>query len=700
MSAIGNPQSGSARISVDVGGTFTDLVLMTDAGKAYFLKISSTPAAPERAVVAGLAAIIARAGLSPDAIGEVLHGTTVGSNTLLQKTGARCGLITTVGFRDVLEIGRIRTPGMFDLSWRKPEPLVPRRWRREVRERIAADGSILVPLDPAEVVEAGHLLAAAGVTSVAICFLNSYVNPAHEEIAATALADAFPEIAVTASVAVLPSMGEYERCSTAAVNAYVLPALRGYTARLEDALRDMGVHAPLLIGNSNGGLSTAAVARSKPVFFVSSGRSAGAVGAARLGAAIGAPDLIAFDMGGTTASATLVRDGEVSRTHEYEFRDGISTPSRFIKAGGYLMRVPTVDVAEVGSGAGSIAWLDEGGLMRVGPRSAGALPGPACYRLGGTQPTVTDANVALGLLPVSLGGGELMLDPDAARQALTDLAGPLGLSVDATAQGIRDIANANMARAIRAVTVERGLDPRDFSLLAFGGSGPVHACDVAASLGMRRVLFPNAPGVFTAAGMLAGRLEHGFLRPLAGSLDLIDLERLDAIRHAMENEAAEAFARDGYAGAALEHLFTLDMRYQGQEASLSVPLSAQPAKAALRESFLDMYRATYGYVSADQIESVAIRLSSLLASGHVLDFAAMRDAGDGRPATHGVRRAYFGTSIGWVDTPVISRAAFCTAATGPLILESADSTIVLPPGARAEPDTVGNIVATLEETGR
>ena len=495
-------------------------------------------------------------------------------------------------------------------------------------------------------------------------------------------------------------MGEYERCSTTAVNAYVLPALRGYTARLEEALREMGVTAPLLIGNSNGGLSTAAVARSRPVFFVSSGRSAGAVGAARLGAAIGARDLIAFDMGGTTASATLIRDGEVSRTHEYEFRDGISTPSRFIKAGGYLMRVPSVDVAEVGSGAGSIAWLDEGGLLRVGPRSAGALPGPACYCLGGTQPTVTDANVALGLLPASLGGGELALDGDAARRALADLAGPLGLTVHDTAQGIRDVANANMARAIRAVTVERGLDPRDFTLLAFGGSGPVHACDLAASLGMRRVLFPNAPGVFTAAGMLAGQLEHDFLRPFAGSLDRIDLERLDALRRAMENEAADAFARDGYASAALEHLFTLDIRYQGQEASLSVPLPAEPTKPALRDAFLDMYRATYGYVSADRIESVAIRLSSLLASGRVLDFAAMRDAVDGKPTTQAVRRAYFGKAIGWVDTPVISRAAFRTAATGPFILESPDSTIVIPPGARAEPDTAGNIVATLEETGR
>lgn len=681
---------------MDVGGTFTDLVLLAENGEAHFLKVRSRPQAPEQAVIAGLTAIIARAGLSPEAIGEVLHGTTVGSNTLLQKTGARCGLITTAGFRDVLEIGRVRTPNMFDLSWCKPEPLVRRRWRREVRERIAADGTIVVPLDPADVVEQGRLLATEGVTSIAVCFLNSYVNPEHEHVAATILTETFPEIAVTASVAVLPTMGEYERCSTTAINAYVLPALSDYIARLEEALRNMGVSAPLLIGNSNGGLSTAAMARTKPVFFVSSGRSAGAVGAARLGAQIGAEHLIAFDMGGTTASATLVRNGEVSRIHEYEFRDGLSTPSRFIKAGGYLMRVPSVDVAEVGSGAGSIAWLDEGGLLRVGPRSAGALPGPACYCLGGKQATVTDANVALGLLPVSLGGGELALDIGAARRALAEIATPLGLDLDDTAQGIRDIANANMARAIRAVTVERGLDARDFTLLAFGASGPVHACDIAASLGMNRVLFPNAPGVFTAAGMLAGRMEQEFLRPLATNLDRIDIERLRSVCKAMEDEAADAFACDGYAGSTLEHLFRLDMRYQGQEASLPVPLPSRPTAPQLRALFLDMYRATYGYISTDNIESVALRLTSVLASGPVLDFAGMRDAGANGLQAEESRSAYFGKDAGWMNTRVMTRTAFQDAMPGPLILQSADSTIVVPPAWMVEADSVGNIAATLK----
>lgn len=689
------------RVGVDIGGTFTDLVLVSGNSRAQFLKVPSTPERPEEAVVTGLSAILGEAGCEPDDVTEVLHGTTVGSNTLLQKAGARCGLITTKGFRDVLEIGRVRTPGMFDLTWRKPEPLIRRRWRVEVDERTAADGTMLKPLDPEEAVEAARFLLGEGVESIAICFLNSYANPANELAAAEAVKLAFPQASVSASVAVLPSMGEYERCSTAAVNAYVLPVLRGYIARLEAALTAMGVNAPLLIGNSNGGLSTAAIAQSKPVFFITSGRSSGAVGAARLGASIGENDLIAFDMGGTTASATLIAGGEVSRTHEYEFRDGISTPSRFIKAGGYLMRVPTVDVAEVGSGAGSIATLDEGGLLRVGPVSAGAVPGPACYGQGGERPTVTDANVVLGLLPSSLGGGAMALDAEAARAAIARLiAEPLGIPTDAAAQGIRDVANTNMARAIRAVTVERGVDPRDFTLLAFGGSGPVHACDLAAMLGIRRILFPVAPGVFSAAGMLAGRLEHNFMRALPGRLDDLDLDVLHAAVADLGKEAQDAFRADGYAGAALHHDFAVELRFQGQEAVVAVPLPAEVSAPSLREDFLSRYKAIYGYASKDGIETAAVRLATSLAEGAMLDFAAMRNPDAGAVAAGSRRRAYFGSRLGWLDTEVMQRTAFEEAMRGPLILESRDSTVVIPPSASVEVDAAGNLIAILSGEDR
>lgn len=686
----------SVRIGVDVGGTFTDFVLLAGDGSTFTLKLPSTPEDPGRAVIDGVATLLERASAGPRAVSEVLHGTTVGSNTLLQKAGAKCGLITTAGFRDVLEIGRVRTPNMFDLTWKKPEPLVPRRWRLEVRERIAADGSVLEPLDVQDAIEAGRVLVRQGIQSVAICFLNSYVNPAHERAAADALSHTFPDLSVTASIDVLPSMGEYERCSTTVVNAYVVPALRGYLARLEAGLRKIGIEAPLLIGNSNGGLSTAAAAQAKPVFFISSGRASGAVGAARLGASIGIPDLIAFDMGGTTASATMVRGGDVGRTHEYEFRDGISTPSRFIKAGGYMMRVPTVDVAEVGSGAGSIAALDEGGLLRVGPRSAGAVPGPACYGLGGSHATVTDANVALGLLPTRLGGGALQLDREASVAAISEhVAVPSGLSVDSAAQGIRDVVNANMARAIRAVTVERGLDPRDFLLVAFGGSGPVHACDVAATLGMKRVLFPAAPGVFTAAGMLAGRLEHQFLRPVGMHLDRLALEVLGSIRRDMEAEARNAFGAEGRVSAAIDFAFSLEMRFQGQEASLPVPLPANLERDLLRERFLEIYRETYGYVSRDRIEVVSLRLAATLAEGQILDFATLRPAVATVSPETLRRRAYLGREAGWMDVPVRSRNALTVIMPGPFIVEGDDCTIVVPVGAEARPDAAGNLFVTL-----
>jgi N-methylhydantoinase A len=504
----------SVRIGVDIGGTFTDLVLLDVNNRTSCAKLSSTPAEPERAVVEGVTSLLQEAGLGPEAVSEVIHGTTVGSNTLIQQAGAETGLITTHGFRDVLEIGRLRTPGMFDLSWDKPAPLVRRRQRLEVPERIDADGRIVTPLDEAAVLAAGQSLADMGVASIAVCFINSFLNPIHEHRAGELLRQRFPDLAVSLSVDVLAEMKEYERTSTVVVNAYVLPVLSAYITRLEQGLRRIGIDAPLLVSNSNGGLAAAATARSKPVFFISSGRSAGVVGAGQLGVAVGRKDLVVFDMGGTTASASLVHDGEISRLQEYEFREGVSTSSRFIKAGGYLMRVPTVDVAEAGSGAGSIAHIDAGNMLSVGPVSAGADPGPACYGIGGTAPTVTDANFLLGYLPATLAGGGFRLKKENAERAIRDeIAGPLDLSVISAAAGIRAIVNANMARVIKTVTVEKGVDPREFSLLAFGGSGPVHACDLARDIGIREVIFPRMPGVFTAMGMLAGDVERYFVRP-------------------------------------------------------------------------------------------------------------------------------------------------------------------------------------------
>jgi N-methylhydantoinase A len=687
-----------ARIGIDIGGTFTDLVLLDEAGRIFAIKVPSTPAYPEQAVLTGIRSIVAEAGLAIAEISELLHGTTVGSNTLLQKLGAKCGLITTRGFRDVLEIGRVRTPTMFDLSWDKPAPLIARRYRKEIDERITADGRVLKPVREAEILEIGRFFRQEGVESVAICFLNSYRNSENEAVAERIFRENFPDIWITSSTSVLPEIREYERTSTAAVNAYVLPALRGYFERLADGLRALGIAAPLLISNSSGGLSSVRLAQEKPVFFISSGRSAGVVGARALGAAAGVQNLVAFDMGGTTASASLISQGEVSRTNEYEFRAGISTSSRFIKAGGYLMRVPAIDVAEVGSGAGSIAFTDSGGLLRVGPLSAGADPGPVSYGIGGTRPTVTDANAVLGFLPTTLAGGALRLDLEKARSAIDrELARALGLTVEAAAFGVREVANANMARAIKAVTVERGVDPRDFALLAFGGSGPVHACDLARTLGITRVVFPRAPGVFTAMGMLAGNVERYFLRPLPRLLHELSVGDANGIIEALRREAMEAMASEGYGDDRIRFDFEIDLRYRGQDSELPIPLSSRLSEGdedSLREVFFTAYKATYGYTSSDDVEIVNIRLRASGLATHTLDFAsAQPEVGPNAPS--GTRRIYFDRDIQWVETPVRTRAGISGEAIGPLVLESPDTTIVIPPGVRVAVDTFGSILADL-----
>ncbi|MBT3371053.1 MAG: hydantoinase/oxoprolinase family protein [Rhodospirillaceae bacterium] len=693
---------GGARIGVDIGGTFTDLVLSDAGGRTWFDKRSSTPAQPEQAVLDGIVALLRRAGLEPADLLEVLHGTTVGSNTLLQQSGARTGLITTKGFRDVLEIGRVRTPDMFDLQWDKPVPLVPRRLRAEVAGRIAADGSVIEPLDEDGLRTAAADLVAQDVQSIAICFINSYRNPAHERRADAVLREYFPDLAITASVSVLAEMREYERTSTAVVNAYVLPILQSYLQRLRDGLLAIGITAPLLVSDSNGGLAAARTAMEKPVFFISSGRSAGVVGAARLGRAAAEMDVVVFDMGGTTASASLVQGGQISRANEYEFRAGISVPARFIKAGGYMMRVPTVDVAEVGSGGGSIAWIDDGGLLHVGPVSAGADPGPACYGQGGERPTVSDANVVLGYLPDQLAGGGLHLDVDKARAVIQrDLAAPLGLSVEEAAFGVREVANANMARAIRAVSVERGIDPRDFTLAAFGGSGPVHACDLAKSLDINRVLLPMMPGVFTALGMLTGDVERHFLTAMPGLLQNLRLSELDRAVADLRLQAAAALRDEHFTPEQMVLAFSLELRFEGQDSELPVRLPDAVLEIEipwLRQQFLAAYEAVYQYAADDAVEVVNLRLLARGVRAGKLDFATLSITGvaeDHAPASE--REVYFGRDLGWSRTRVLDRQAFTGTAHGPLILQSSDSTVVVPPGGQVANDGLGNLLIDLRE---
>jgi N-methylhydantoinase A len=685
---------GRHRIAVDIGGTFTDIALLTDAGLIHQSKISSTPADPSVAVIDGVAQLLAELSVAPDDIAEVLHGTTVGSNTILQRKGATTGLITTRGFRDVLEIGRIRMPDMFDLTWDKPKPLVPRRHRVEAAERMAADGSVVEPLSEASVIAAGHALVSEGIEAVAIAFINSYRNPAHELQAEAILRERFPELLVTTSCAVLPEMKEYERTSTTVVNAYLLAAMRAYLQRLESGLRDIGVRAPVLVMTSNGGMLAASVTCEKPVMVVASGPAGGVVGAARLGVARDDRDVIVFDMGGTTAKAVIIEDGRPTMTSEYEFRDGISTSSRFVKAGGYMLKVPAIDIAEVGAGGGSLAGIDKGGLLVVGPQSAGAMPGPACYGLGNDRPTVTDANVVLGFInPNSLAGGKLAIDRGRSETAIREHVGePLKLSLVDAAHGIRAVANAAMARAVRAVTIERGRDPRDLTLMAFGGNGGVHAPDLARQLGIPRVVVPPMSGIFSALGMLASDIEHTALKTVGRRLHAMGVADLRTIKRELQDKVAAQLAGDGYVKGRTAFLWEADLRHEGQATELTVPFEGEDF-AQIRERFVAEYLKTYGYTDQTPIELMKVRVAGRGLRDNRLDFRAMKIAPRAGASRSGTRSISFARGTPAQDVAIVDRASIDgKPRSGPLIIEEFDATIVVPPDAHVYKDDIGCIV--------
>ena len=685
------------RVAVDIGGTFTDIVVLSSQGVLHESKVASTPDDPSRAVVAGLQALLHELALAPGCVEEVLHGTTVASNTILQRSGARTGLITTRGFRDVLEIGRIRMPNMFDLGWDKPKPLVPRRHRLEVGERIAADGSIVAPLNESDVIAAGGRLADAGIEAVAVCLINSYRNPVHEKRIEEILRAHFPQLLLTASHAVLPERKEYERTSTTVVNAYLLAAMRRYLQMLATGLRAIGIAAPVRVITSNGGMLGAEAACEKPVFVVASGPAGGVIGATRLGAARAEPDLIAFDMGGTTAKAVIIEGGRPSMTSEYEFRDGISTSSRFLKAGGYMLKVPAIDIAEVGAGGGSLAVIDQGGLLKVGPQSAAAVPGPACYAQGNDRPTVTDANLVLGLInPHALAGGRLPIDRSLSERAIDKhVARPLRLSLEEAAHGIRAVANATMSRAIRAVTVEKGRDPRDLTLVAFGGNGGIHAADLARELGIARILVPPLAGVFSAVGMLACDLEHIALKTVTWFLDELDAARLRAVKAELAEEVAARLAVAGFGADRVALSWEADLRHEGQASELTIYYDGDDPEE-LRCRFLVEYGKTYGYQDTSPIELVKLRLVGRGLRQQRLQFAALRIAARAGAATAACRPVHFVRGAAPCVTEVLPRAALSRSPRrGPLIIEEFDATVVVPADAAVRLDSGDNIVLEL-----
>mgnify|MGYP001179530211 CR=1 FL=1 len=696
------PANQGVRVGCDIGGTFTDIVLATPDGRVFVNKTSTTPQNLGKAIVRGLSALIEQAGISPGDITEIVHGTTTASNTILQKVGAATGVITTEGFRDVLEIGRIRTPTMFDLAWRKPDPLVERRYRRGVRERIDAQGRIVTPLDTQQLHDIVREMVDEGVESVAICFLNSYINPAHEIAAKRLIEEAFPSLLVSASCDVLPEIKEYERTSTTVVNAYILPAMRTYLARLKEDLAAMGVRASLQVMASNGGMMGVASASEKPVFAVASGPAGGVAGAALIGSLTGEHELIVFDMGGTTAKASIVTDGKPSLTTEYEFRDGISAPSRFVKGGGYVLKVPAIDIAEVGAGGGSLASIDSGGLLHVGPESAGAYPGPACYGNGNDRPTVTDANMVLGYLnPRALAGGSLRVQPQLSAQAIQrHIAAPLGLDLMRAAHGIRRVANVSMARAIRAVTIERGRDPRDMTMIAFGGGGPLHAADVARLLGVRRVIAPVMAGVFCSAGMLSADAEHNFVKAILRPLALCDATKVQAAIDELREQGFAVLESEGYPATSVDVIASADLRYLGQSSELTVPIPGafdEPGTiAALARDFNALYERTFGYSSDEPLELVNVRVFAYGRSDQRLDFGKSGVDDSALRGETGTRDVSFGPDGPPCPTRLLPRSAVgAEPIDGPLIIESYDTTIVVPPNARAWADAAGNIIIDL-----
>ena len=658
----------------------------------------STPDDYSRAIEDGVRALLDDTGVNPGEISEVAHGTTIATNAIIERKGVSVALVTTVGFRDVLEIARFRAPRLYDVTFRKPEPLVKRQLRFEVPERISAAGEVVLALDEAAVARVARDCAAAGVDAVAICFINAYVNPSHEEAAAALVRKQLPGIAVTVSSELVPQIQEYERTSTTVVNAYIRPVIERYAERLEARLKDIGIEVPLNIMQSNGGVLPARVAAQKPIFVIESGPAAGVVGACRLGEKLGLLDSIAFDMGGTTAKAAIIVDGAYGVAPETEVGGEAALGHRMVRGGGYVVQAPTIDIAEVGAGGGSIAWIDVGGGIQVGPGSAGAAPGPVCYDLGGEAATVTDANLLLGYLnPESLVGGDLKLNREAAERAVAELGQAIGQDTTDTAYGIHLIANARMMRALSSVSSERGLDPARFPIMAFGGNGGVHVCNLAEALGSAEVLVPPAAGLFSALGLLFADVEHQCIRAYYQPLDAQGLDACNAAFERLRAEADSLVAADGYGTEARRLVYSADVKYVGQNTALALPIADLPIGesdlAALAEAFATAHEATFGYRSdEEELQFVSIKVvgQGLAAAPRLPERIALSDAF--RPPS-GMRRAYFGPEHGWVDATVMNRADLGPdARPGPLIIEEYDSTTVVRPGWQASTDTWNNIV--------
>lgn len=691
-------EPGGWRLGADVGGTFTDLVLLSPDGRATTRKVLSSTANYADAILQGVRELLASAGIAAGEIAELIHGTTVATNAILERRGARTGLVTTEGFRDLLEIGRIRLSRLYDMDQQRPVPLVRRRWRFEVEERLDHQGNVLRPLDPRSIDRVIDAMLAEDLESLAICLVHAYASPVHERAVAAAIRARLPGLHLSLSSEVLPEIREFERTSTTVTNAYVMPVIGQYLSALETRLDSLGMTAPILIMQSNGGVMSARRARQRPVQIIESGPAAGVIAAAALARRVSAPNVISVDMGGTTAKASVIEDYEIKRSNEFEIGGPISQGSRLNKGGGYLLRTPAIDIAEVGAGGGSLVTVDDAGALHVGPQSAGAVPGPVCYDLGGAVATLTDANVTLGYLAQDRLPSGLALAAEKGRQAVAEqIARPLRLSIDEAAHGVYLVGCAGIARAVRAVTVERGRDPRDFTIIAFGGNGPLLAAEMARSLEIGSVLVPLAPGVFSALGLLEADVEHHlvrtFNRPLDGLADG-DLARELAT---LATQARDLMLVEGHRQQ-LMATSAVDARYAGQSFELTVPvpdLDAPGLAAAIAENFGCEHERTYGHrASGDPIQIVNLRVVARVPQA--VERRPIRPATDRIP-DQTRRLAYFGPKLGQLPTPVIDRFELAKKPlSGPLLIDEYDATTLVPPGCAARLDALGNIIIQVE----
>ena len=685
------------RIGIDIGGTFTDVALVEESsGRIGIAKVPTTPQDFGQAVIRGISLGLRQHGIDPSDVSLLAHATTVVTNALLEKKGARAGFVSTRGFRDLLELRRSSRRDLYDLFQDAPAVLVPRRWRFEISERIDAQGDVVTKLDEQEVAEIVAAIKTAGLQTVGVSLLFSFLNDSHERRLGELLRAALPDVGVFLSCDVLPEIREFERASTTAVCAYVGPLLASYLDRLQYATTSLGLPALHVMGSSGGVIDIAEALR-MPAAVVESGPAAGVIAAALVGRQYDLRNVISFDMGGTTAKASVIANGEIAVTAEYEV-GGSSNANRWQNGSGHPIRVPVIDLAEVSAGGGSIAWVDPGGSLRVGPHSAGADPGPAGYGAGGTQPTVTDADLVLGYLDrESLLGGNLIVDIAAAERAIdTNVARPLGLSVPEAAARIAEIVNASMAEALRIVSVERGHDAREFSLVAFGGAGPVHAASLAEELQIPEVIVPPVPGAFSALGLVASDLKREYVRTLYADLGTVDPAQVATTLGLMEASGLAMLDTARVPADRRALLRQADLRYRRQAYELTVPLADGAVTRASLDAAMAAFHAkhelTYGHASpAEPVQLVNLRLTA------VGRLPGLRLAQPGDPSASRTRkRDVWFARTGFIPTPVHWRPGLETGRTipGPAILEALDSTTIIPPGWIAAIDAVGFIRLT------